>query len=385
MISARKRLARTLLATSAAAAVTVGSLAGAHALAEPESAPAAPGGQTAGSVYANRVVDTARLMSGAASGQQFSYWSQGSDERLHLTTAVLLEPKGTTPAAGWPVVVWAHGSSGWSASCAPTARADADDRAAVNRLLNHGYAVIAPDYAAVGAPGSPQYSDVEATAHNLVDAVRAAADIGRSDLSPKWSVVGQAQGAAAAVSLARNATRWQTGKLDFRGGTATSIPAGYGDLVAGLSPSSTAVPTAVVADVLYTLASQDAAELEPILSKRGAALVEQAQSLCTEALIKEIGGTQLSDLVSKPLASNAKLAASLRKSLAIPTLGFNRPILMSQRLVDNTVVVPNSLRYITEAQFASNKVKMSTYLTGDEKDGERQEQAAVDAFVKGLF
>ncbi|MBM7366838.1 alpha/beta hydrolase [Gordonia hydrophobica] len=386
MISARTRLVRTLVATSAAAVVTIGTVVGAQALAEPApESPDAPGGQTAGSVYANRLVDPSTLISGAASGQQYSYWSQGSDEQLHLSTATLLEPRGSRPAAGWPVVVWAHGSDGWSASCAPSRNRDSGDRTAISRLLGDGYAVIAPDYAAVGAPGAPQYSDVNATAHNLVDAVRAAADIGQTDLSPKWAVVGQSQGAAAAVSLARNATRWQAGRLDFRGATATSIPAGYADLVAGLSPSSTAVPTPVVADVLYTLASQDSTDLEPILTERGSDLVQKAQTLCTEDLVKQVGGTQLADLVRKPLASNAKLAASLRKSLALPTIGFNRPILMSQRLVDESVVVPSSLRYLAEAQLASNKVTMSTYLTVDQSDGERQERAAVKAFLKRLY
>ncbi|NLG46640.1 lipase family protein [Gordonia sp. (in: high G+C Gram-positive bacteria)] len=387
MISAPKRFVRNLCVTAAAAAVAAGTVTGAYALADPQEAPPAPGGQTAGSVFANRTIDPDRLVSGASSGQQYSYWSEGSDERLHLTTAVLLEPKGATPSAGWPVVVWAHGSDGWNESCSPSRNngGDADDRTAMNRLLKRGYAVIAPDYAAVGAPGAPQYSDVDATAHNLVDAVRAAADIGQASLSPKWAVVGQAQGAAAAISLARNATAWQTGKLDFRGATATSVPGGYDDVVAGLSPSSSSVPTAVVADVLYTLASQDPAALEPILTKRGAALVEKAKTLCTAALIDEIGNTQLAGLVSRPLSSNAALAGTLRKSLTLPTRGFSRPVLMSQRLIDDTVVVPNSLRYLTEAQLTSNKVKMSTYLTGDVSDAKRQEQAVVDSFLDDLY
>ncbi|MGI6796736.1 alpha/beta hydrolase family protein [Gordonia sihwensis] len=385
MITARKRLARTLVVTAAAAALTVGGVTGALAVADPEDAPAPTGGQTAGSVFANRTIDGRALVPGAAAGQQYSYWSIGADERLHLSTAVLLEPRGKAPAAGWPVVVWAHGSDGWNDSCAPSAKRDADDRSTLSHLLGRGYAVIAPDYAAVGTPGSPQYSDVDATAHNIVDAVRAGADVGSSSLSPKWAVVGSTQGAAAATSLARNATAWQTGELDFRGAAATSIPAGYDDVVAGLSPSSSAVPTAVVADVLYTLASQSTEDLGTILTPRGEALVQKAQKLCTSALIKEIGGTQLADLVSKPLASNAALASSLRKSLAIPARGFNRPILMSQRLVDESVVVPASLRYVTQAQLSSNKVKMSTYLTGDESAGKRQEQAAVDNFLGGLF
>ncbi|MGB3699189.1 MAG: alpha/beta hydrolase [Gordonia sp. (in: high G+C Gram-positive bacteria)] len=388
MFTARKRFTRTLVATAAAAAVVVaGGVVGARALADPavDPAPTATGGQTAGTVYANRTVPEGRLVPGAAAGQQYSYWSAGADERMHLSTAVLLEPRGAAPSAGWPVVVWAHGSDGWSQACAPSVRRDAADVAAVSRLLKQGFAVIAPDYAAVGTPGSPQYADFTATAHNIVDAVRAGSDVGASALSPKWAVTGRGLGASAAVVLAAKATAWQSGPLDFRGAGAASIPADYQDVVAGLSPSSAAVPTAMVADVLYTLASQPADALESILSPRGSALLTKARTLCTDALIKEIGGTGLADLVSRPLSSNATLASSLRKSLAIPTRGFNRPILMSQRLTDDAVVVPNSLRYVAEAQLSSNKVKMSTYLTGSEADAERQEQAAVDAFLAGLF
>lgn len=381
----RTRVAKTLVVTSATAVLAVGSITGARALADPPASAPSQGGQTAGSVYANRTVAPADLAAGAAHGQQYSYWSVGSDERLHLSTATLLEPKGKVPDAGWPVLVWAHASNGWSQDCAPSRNRGGVDDAAVTRLLKQGYAVIAPDYAAVGMPGAPQYSDVDATAHNIVDAVRAGSDIGASELSPKWAVVGEGQGASAAVALARSATSWESGKLDFRGATATSIPAGYDDLVANLSPTSASVPTSVVADVLYTLASQGAADLTSILTPRGDALVENARTMCSAALVKEIGGTQLADLVSRPLSSNAKLAATLRKSLSIPTRGFNRPVLMSQRLVDSTVVVPTSLQYVAQAQFASNKVTMKTYLTGDENDGKRQERSTVDSFLGGLF
>ncbi|MGB3604618.1 MAG: lipase family protein [Gordonia sp. (in: high G+C Gram-positive bacteria)] len=381
----RTRVGKTLVVTTAAAAVAVGSVTGAQAFADPAEAVPEQGGQTAGSVYANRVIAPTSLIAGAARGQEYTYWSPGSDERLHLSTATLLEPKGKTPSAGWPVLVWAHASNGWNQSCAPSKTRNGADDAAVTRLLKQGYAVISPDYAAVGMPGAPQYSDVSATAHNIVDAVRAGSDVGESDLSPKWAVVGEGQGASAAVELARNGASWQSGRLDFRGATATSIPAGYDDLVTNLSPSSQPVPTGVVADVLYTLAAQEPDDVKSILSTRGTALVEQARTLCSAALAKEIGGTQLADLVSRPLSSNAKLAAALRKSLAIPSRGFSRPVLMSQRLMDPTVVVPTSLEYVTQAQFASNKVTMKTYLTGDDAAARKQERSAVDAYLEDLF
>ncbi|WP_026918347.1 alpha/beta hydrolase family protein [Gordonia shandongensis] len=384
MITPRRRFVRHLASAAAVTVVAAGGVTAAVAVADPAQEPTQRGGQTAGSVYANRPLTGPSLLPAASEGQQFSYWSQGADERMHLSTAVLLEPRGTAPRTGWPVVVWAHGSDGWNADCAPSQQRGRADRGTITRLLNRGYAVISPDYAAVGAPGAPQYSDVGATAHNIVDAVRASSDIGPA-LSDRWAVLGQSQGAAAAVELARKAVSWQTGSLDFRGAAAMSVPAGYDDVVTGLSPSSPSVPDPVMADVLYTLASQDREALEPILSRRGAALVDKARTLCSEALIKEIGGTTLAGLVTRPLSSQRSLAASLRTSLAIPTRGFNRPILLSQRLTDDTVVVPTTLQYITEAQVTDAKATMSTYLTPDSAAAQKQERAAVEKFLDTLF
>ncbi|MGB3303820.1 MAG: alpha/beta hydrolase, partial [Gordonia sp. (in: high G+C Gram-positive bacteria)] len=85
----RTRVGKTLVVTTAAAAVAVGSVTGARAFADPAEAVPEQGGQTAGSVYANRVIAPTSLIAGAARGQEYTYWSPGSDERLHLSTATL--------------------------------------------------------------------------------------------------------------------------------------------------------------------------------------------------------------------------------------------------------------------------------------------------------
>ena len=381
----RSRTAIRVGAVLVAAGVVVGGVTATRAIATPEdSAPTAPGGQTAGTVFANRAVSDADLPASAAVGQQFSYWTLGADERTHLTTATVLQPKGTAPAGGWPVVVYAHRPDGLSLGCAPSKRRASRDTAAVSGLLRSDYAVVIPDYTTVGVTGSPQYVDFAVSAHTVVDAVKALTDIEPS-VSPRWAAVGDSLGAGTAVELARSATTWQKGSMDFRGAAATTLPVGYDDVLAGLSPASSPVSPDTVADVVYALASLDADDVTPLLTPRGKELVTKARTMCAPALTKAIGSTNLSALVTAPLAANSALDTALREGLQLRTRGFSRPILLSQKLVDDETSVPANLRYLTTAQLSSNKVLAKTYLTGSPTDASRQEQAAVAAFLKGLF
>ncbi|MCF8610283.1 alpha/beta hydrolase [Gordonia sp. HY285] len=387
-----KRRALTSRPTVAVGAVAVAAgLIGAgvcttQAFADPEQAAGetARGGQTAGSVFASRPIADDSLVTGAANGQQYSFWTQGSDDRTHLTTAVVLTPKGKAPAAGWPVVAYAHDADGVSEDCGPTQARVARDTGAVSDLLREDYAVVVPDYSVIGTDGSPQYVDYSVAAKGVTDAVRAALDVEPS-LSSRWAAVGDGQGAAVAVDLARTASKSGSAKLDFRGATATTLPVGYADVVTGLSPQSAKVSPSTVADVVYTLSSLPSDEIAPLLSTRGRELVTKAKKLCEPALTKAVGSSNVADLVRKPISSERTLTSDLRTQLALPSSGFSRPIMLSQKLVDDDTDVPASLQYLTTAQLASNKVSAKTYLTGDVKDADHQEKTALTAFLKKLF
>lgn len=366
------------------AAGLVGGVSATQAYADPSADEAPRGGQTPGSVFANRAVADSDLVPAGASGQQYSFWTQGSDDRTHLTTAVVLTPKGKTPAGGWPVIAYAHDADGIATQCGPTRAKVARDTDTVSDLLRNDYAVIIPDYSMIGTAGSPQYVDYAAAAKGISDAVRAGIDV-EPALSPRWAAVGDGQGAAVAVDLARSASSSEPSRLDFRGATATGLPVGYADVVTGLSPTSPKVSPATVTDVVYTLASLPSDEVKPVLSKRGRELVDKAGDACGPALAKSIGTSNVADLMGKPLSSNRTIVDGLRKQLALPSSGFSRPVMLSQKLVDDETDVPANLQYVTTAQLASNKVTAKTYLTGDERDADRQEESALAAFLKKLF
>ena len=118
--------------------------------------------------------------------------------------SLLLEPAGAPPAGGWPLVAWAHGTTGISDACAPSA--DFDERGptgAVERLVGAGFAVLAPDYEGLGGPGVHPYYVRSSHAASVLDAVVAAHGVEGATLSADWAVAGHSQGGHAALAAAR--------------------------------------------------------------------------------------------------------------------------------------------------------------------------------------
>lgn len=324
------------------------------------------GGQ-AGTVYANRIIPGSRLFAGAREGNQFTYWSVGADGAPHLTTGSLYLPTHAAPRGGYPIVVWAHGSRGIADDCAPSLHPTDTDVDALRTWLARGYAVVSTDYAGLGTSGTPQYFDLDTTARNIIDAVRAGRDIS-DQLSHQWAVVGEGQGASAAVVLARSATGLQGGALDYRGSAATSIPAEFASVITRLGPATTvAAPSGWVAEALYTLASirtaHPAVGLDSYLSETGRTWLSKAATLCAADLTTAVNGLEVGSLFAKPLSDNTALTRLLNTASTLPTRGFTRPVLMTQTLADPTVIVPLTLKYINDARLADSRVDGRTYLT----------------------
>ena len=150
-----------------------------------------------------------------------------------LSTGTLFLPKGRAPRGGWPVLSWAHGTSGLGDRCAPSVVGPAlprRDRPYLANWMREGYAIVASDYAGLGTPGLTAYLNGRSEAHNIVDIVKAGRAYARrlsprSRLARKWVVVGQSQGAGAAIYTARYATRFGGRALDYRGAVGTGTPA----------------------------------------------------------------------------------------------------------------------------------------------------------------
>ena len=111
---------------------------------------------------------------------------------------------------GYPVIGWAHGTSGGFGNCAPSHVKDLwyQSEAPYNLALE-GYVVVAPDYAGLGVNKDVEgrlivhpYTAFPAHANDLINAVHAAQEAFR-DLSKEFVVMGHSQGGGVAWSAAQ--------------------------------------------------------------------------------------------------------------------------------------------------------------------------------------
>jgi pimeloyl-ACP methyl ester carboxylesterase len=114
------------------------------------------------------------------------------------TSAVVLIPAGTPPARGWPVIAWAHGTTGVARVCAPSLDKNLSyGEEGVFPMVRAGFAVVATDYQGLGTPGPHQYINKIAQSNDVIYSVRAAHQAVKG-LDERWVVVGHSQGGYAA-------------------------------------------------------------------------------------------------------------------------------------------------------------------------------------------
>ncbi|MGC5247768.1 lipase family protein [Gordonia sp. DT219] len=130
------------------------------------------------------------------------------------------------PTAGWPLIAYAHGTTGVTRDCGPSDRPDMfGDLNAVAAFLNSGYAVVTTDYQGLGlrtqAPAHP-YLEPRTAADNVIDAVRAARSA-QPTIGSRWVAIGASQGGAAAWATAERFASYGAGSGALLGVVA-SVP-----------------------------------------------------------------------------------------------------------------------------------------------------------------
>src|SRR5579863_2177963 len=130
------------------------------------------------------------------------YVSRALDGALDAVSGVVLIPAGSPPRGGWPVIAWAHGTSGVARMCAPSLMKDIEyGSEGLMPMVAAGFAVIATDYAGLGTPGPHQYDNKIAQANDVVYSVPAARAAVPS-LGRRWVAIGHSQGGVAVWGVA---------------------------------------------------------------------------------------------------------------------------------------------------------------------------------------
>jgi acetyl esterase/lipase len=148
----------------------------------------------------------------AASNTLVLYRSTGSDGKPNAVSGTITVPKGKAPKGGWPILTWAHGTTGIGDECAPS-RSPTDPYTAyvypdLAKWLKAGYAVVRTDYQGLGTQGVHGYLVGKDEGRSVLDIVRAARKV-VGHLSNKVIIGGHSQGGHAALWAAALANSWR--------------------------------------------------------------------------------------------------------------------------------------------------------------------------------
>jgi acetyl esterase/lipase len=127
------------------------------------------------------------------------YRSTSPEGKPIAVSGVVIIPPGAPPASGWPVVAWAHPTTGIVPRCAPSLAHFIFQQIAGSRpLTEQGYAIAATDYPGLGTPGPHPYLVGVSEARAVIDSVRAARAFA-GVAGNRYAVWGHSQGGQATL------------------------------------------------------------------------------------------------------------------------------------------------------------------------------------------
>jgi pimeloyl-ACP methyl ester carboxylesterase len=325
-------------------------------------------------IWARNIQKPARLEN-AAFNKVVLYRSTGSDGKPIAVSGVVSVPKGKAPKGGWPVVTWAHGTTGIADSCAPS-KANGRNAAHVytsysypllSGWLKRGYAVVRTDYQGLGTPGVHEYLGGTSEGRSTLDIVRAARKLDPR-IGKEIAISGHSQGGHAALWAAALAPRW-TPELKLRG-TVAFAPASHLSEQAEVIPNVSVPVGALGGEISLIIAGADAANpklgIPSLLSDRALALYPQTDSRCLIDLGKSdsFGGVAPSDFF-RDGADLAPIVKAIDASDPENLKLGKAPLLIEQGEDDTTVGPAYSKQLTDELRGRGAKVEYVTFPGAD--------------------
>jgi dienelactone hydrolase len=301
-------------------------------------------------------------LEGARTNELLLYRSRDLHGKLTAVSGSLSLPKGKPPKGGWPIITYAHGTTGSADACAPTRGYDPGDLTSyafplLRKWLKAGYAVVRTDYDGLGTPGVHQYLVGESEGRSVLDAVRAARAFSPK-LSKRFVIAGHSQGGHASLFAAAAAAHYVP-ELKLRG-TVAFAPASHlkaqFKVIMGV-PNAGGGLGGIVALGLRAIDTVDPSLGVPgLLTPRAAALYPQTRTRCYDALSKpdSFGGVPLDQLLDRSKDLTPLLTAIGENDPE--HLRPRTPVRIEQGTADTTVFATFSKQLADE--YAANNVKV---------------------------
>lgn len=300
---------------------------------------------------------------------RITYRSYALSGATIVVSGVLLTPKGMAPEGGWPVVSWAHGSSGTNDQCAPSTALNKDGKVDlygyagfVAELLKAGYAVVATDYEGLGTPGEHPYIIADSEGRGMIDAVRAGIQADPT-LSKSWFSVGHSQGGQAAIAAGELVDTWGRA-LNFRGTIGLAPVTNVGAAYYYGSPGP--VDRGFYLLALQGLKTQHPElKFEDYLGKQALRLMPETQKECTFKIWEDFSadmGSKLNDFQFTPQSPEAALALQpLLDEQSVPRGRTPGPMLLLQGDNDPSIKVSVTTQAVRNATAAGTLAEFKLY------------------------
>jgi predicted esterase/Ca2+-binding EF-hand superfamily protein len=292
----------------------------------------------------------------AAQAYRVVYAGLGYHGGPREVTGMVLVPDTPVPAEGLPIVGYAHGTTGLGDNAAPSVTGFTRlEREHVARWLAAGFVVAVTDYEGLSTPGPHPYLNGEAVADDIVDAVRAARQLG-VPTTGGWVVAGFSQGAHAALFVGLMATRYAP-ELDFRG-TVSLAPLVHMPLLIGTVTADGARPVSILTSYLLAGLPTSHPDFDPrgILTDAGDRLVDLATTAPLIEVLKAGRGLTNDHIGTTNLHDRDGVFAML-DGCRVPVVRFDRPLFITAGDVDEVVPLEVVERFVEDIRSAGSDVE----------------------------
>lgn len=328
------------------------------------SAPAAPG-----------TVTKSEVIPGGPAGTKnwrFIYHSTDNNGKDQLVSGMYTEPSTPPPAGGFPLVTYAHGTTGSNRHCGISLTPFQENTPGFSNysrqilpLVQAGNAVVSTDYQGMGAPGDPMYLVGKIEGQNVLDAVRAvhsypetAANINK-DQTVIW---GHSQGGHSSAWAAQLAPTYAP-ELKFNGaavlapGLLPTLPFAVETLASGTTPTGM---TGFVMLIAASWAATYPGQIQPsdILTPEGIAKLPVVNSVCGNQESDAFMDAGMSKYVKQDIPAAFYALMTENTPGAVRT---QMPIVMVQGMQDTTIIPQLTLAFDKMLCLAGNTVDFHIY------------------------
>ena len=201
-----------------------------------------------------------------------------SGEDVAASGVVLFPFDKKPPAGGWPVIAWAHGSTGVARRCAPSLMRNLGHGPFLAMYVNLGYAVVATDYTGLGTSFRNAFLDGPSNATDVIASIPAAR-AAVPQLGARWIVMGKAEGGLTVVAVAEKEN--EVRDSDYLGGVAISDIASAKEIYEPATAGSSSLMLTSLAYGIKTVYPQF--QVSDMLTEKALAFYREIGETCAQA------------------------------------------------------------------------------------------------------